>query len=100
MWQSNINFHAPNKVEQEGLDSAIVSTMKVVEETLHKTPIAQEHTRVAHHMKTLCPVLVTLEEQFIALLFGHSNVNVALNKTGMIGHTRQMPKDLVSTSLT
>ena len=53
----------------------------------------------AHHVKTVRPVPATLEEQFITLLFGHSNVNVAFNKTRVLGHMIQLPKDLVPTCL-
>ena len=33
-------------------------------------------------------------------MFGHSNVDVAFNKTRVLGHMRQSPKDLVPTHLT
>ena len=99
MWQSNVNFDVTNKVKQEGLDGTIISTMKIMEETLHKVPPTQKYATEVHHVKVVHSVLVALEEQSIALLFGHGNVNVALNKTRMIGHTCQMQEDLTSTCL-
>ena len=52
-----------------------------------------------HHVEIVRPILAILEERFIAFLFGHSNVNVALDETRMLGHIRQSPKDLMSTCL-
>ena len=37
-------------------------------------------------MEIVCLVLAILEEQFIALLFGHSNVDVTFDKTRMLSH--------------
>ena len=50
-------------------------------------------------MKTVLPILATLEERFIALLFGNGNMNVALHEARMLGHVCQLTKDLMSTSL-
>ena len=96
--QSNINFDASNKVEHEGLDSAIVSTVKIVNETLHKALIAQDCATEVCHMKTVHPVLATLEEQLFAFLFGHGNINVAFDKMRMLSHICPLPKGLVPTS--
>ena len=66
---------------------------------MNKAAIAQEDTTEAHHVKMVHPVLATLEEQFVALLFGHGSINVAFNKARVLGHICQLPKDLVSTYL-
>ena len=97
MGQSNINSNVLNKMEQEGLDGTIVGAMEIAKKALHKALVAQEDATEVHHVKTVHPILATLEEQFIALLFGCGNVNVALDKTRMLGHIRYLPKDLVST---
>ena len=94
MRQGNIHFNVTNKVQQQGLDGAVVTTMEIWHETLCKALITQEDASEAHLMKTVCPILASLEDQFIALLFRHRDVDVTLDKTRMFGHMRQAPDDL------
>ena len=83
----------------EGLDGTVTSTVEVALKTFHKVPINQEDDTEVHHVEVTRPTLATLEEQIIALLFRHSNVNVALSKMRMLGNMRQLPKDLIPTRL-
>ena len=78
-------------MQHEGLDGTVTSTVEVALKTFHKVPINQEDDTEVHHVEVIRPTLATLEEQIIALLFRHSNVNVALRKMRMLGHMRQLP---------
>ena len=62
MGPHNVNFDVSNKMQHEGLDGAIASTMEISKETFQKIAITQEDATEAHHVKIASPILATLEE--------------------------------------
>ena len=62
MWQRDINRDTPNKMEHEGLDGAVISTVKIPNKTLHKVSITEEDATEVHHVETVRPVLAVLKK--------------------------------------
>ena len=96
VWQGNIDCNALNEMKHEGFDGTVISTMKVPNKTLQKVSITQEDATEVHHMKIVRPILAVLKKRVAALLFGHGNINVALDETsGLVSSLSPRPVPLI-----